>query len=193
MHYTFKLIIAGDGGVGKTTLVNRYISGTFCADTRLTVGVEFMVKRLMIGGDTVDLQIWDFGGQDRFRFILPAYCLGAHGAIFMYDTTSLMSLYHIDEWMKVLRSQSSSIPVVICGTKIDVPNRRAVSKEEALEVASKFGISENIEVSSKTGVNVDALFESICTQMKKITQQSLPDRALRNMAQVPSISTPRVN
>ncbi len=192
MNYTFKLIIAGDGGVGKTTLVNRYVNGTFIADTRLTVGVQFMIKRLELHGDVIALQIWDFGGQDRFRFILPAYCRGAHGAIFMYDTTSLMTLHHIDEWINVVRSQAN-IPVVASGTKIDLVEDRAFAKEEALEVASQFGITDVIEVSSKTGVNVDALFESICTQMKKITQQSLPDRALRNMAQVPSISTPRVN
>ncbi len=192
LRYTFKLIVAGDGGVGKTTLVNRYVNGTFCADTRLTVGVEFMVKRLMISGDTIDLQIWDFGGQDRFRFILPAYCRGAHGAIFMYDTTSLMSLYHMEEWMNILRTQGTSFPVVVGGTKIDIPDRRAVSKEEALEVASKFGISEVIEVSSKTGVNVDALFESISTQIIRISQQAHFGRALKTQAPVASVSTSKV-
>ncbi len=191
MHYTFKLIIAGDGGVGKTTLVNRYVRGTFTADTRLTVGVQFMVKQLIINGDVIDLQIWDLGGQDRFRFILPAYCKGANGGIFMYDTTSMHSLNHMEEWVNIIRSQGEIYPLVVGGTKVDLVESRAFSREEALEEASKFGISEVIEVSSKTGLNVDALFESICTLMIKNTQSARIDRALSRLTQVESVSTPK--
>ncbi len=191
MHYVFKLIVAGDGGVGKTTLVNRFVNGTFHEDFRLTVGIQVAAKREMVNGDTVDLQIWDLGGQERYRFILPDYCKGAHGALFLYDTTSYTSLEHMEDWIKVLRSQGGTFPIVVGGTKIDLPDVRTVPKEEALEVASKFGISEVIEVSSKTGVNVDALFESVCTQMIRFYQQS--HQELRPIAQEPNVSTPREN
>ncbi len=165
MRYTFKVIIAGDGGVGKTTLVNRYVSGTFKEDSRITLGVQFMVKRLNVNGDAVDLQIWDFGGEERFRFILSGYCRGAHGAIFMYDITNPASLYHIDEWMIVLRSQNGRFPVIIGGTKDDLNFARKVGIPEAMQVAGKYGISEAMEVSSKTGHNVELLFQEICHQM----------------------------
>ncbi len=191
--YNFKLIIAGDGGVGKTTLVNKYVNGTFIEDTRLTVGVQFMVKRLVLNGDTINLQIWDFGGQDRFRFILPAYCRGAHGALFMYDTTSLMSLHHMDEWIEILRSQNKSIPVVAGGTKIDLCEDRAFPKEEAFEAASQFGIINVVEVSAKTGANVDVLFETICSQMIKNTQNAQINRGLPTVAQEANLSIPKVN
>jgi small GTP-binding protein len=165
MRYTFKLIIAGDGGVGKTTLVDRYVSGTFNGNSRITLGAQFMVKRLIVGGDAVDLQIWDFGGEDRFRFILPAYCRGAHGAIFMYDVTNLTSLYHVDDWMKILYSQKGKFPIVAAGTKADLTPGRKVSEVEARDVVGRYGISEIFEVSSKSGQNVAALFDTITRTM----------------------------
>ncbi len=190
LNYTFKLIIAGDGGVGKTTLVNRYVNGTFISDTRLTVGVQFMIKCLELHGDVITLQIWDFGGQDRFRFILPAYCRGAHGAIFMYDTTMLMTLHHMDEWINVVRSQGN-IPVVAAGTKIDLVEDRAFAREEALEVASQFGIRDVIEVSSKTGMNVNALFETICSKIIDGMHQASIQPAFRPVPQEPTINVPK--
>jgi small GTP-binding protein len=164
VRYTFKLIIAGDGGVGKTTLVDRYVNGTFKDNTRITLGVQFMVKRLNIDGNPIDLQIWDFGGEDRFRFILPAYCRGAHGAIFMYDVTNPASLFHVDQWIPVLRSQGGKFPVVMGGTKADLEDDRKVPIEEASSVAHRSGIFPPIEVSSKTGQNVEVLFENMCSQ-----------------------------
>ncbi len=185
MRYTFKLIIAGDGGVGKTTLVDRYINGTFHEDTRITLGVQFMVKRLTIDGNPVDLQIWDFGGEERFRFILPAYCLGAHGALFMYDVTNLASLYHTDDWLLVLRSQNAKFPVVAAGTKADLAEARKVSVVKAMNVVEKYGISKVVEVSSKTGQNVDLVFDEICRAMIASCQREPPAPRAKPFATVP--------
>ncbi len=128
--------------MGKTSLVNRFVNGIFHEDFPLTVGIQLAAKRQMVKGDAVDLQIWDLGGQERYRFILPDYCKGVHGALFLYDTTSYTTLEHMEDWIKVLRSQGETFPVVVGGTKIDLPDVRTVPREEALEVASKFGISE---------------------------------------------------
>ncbi len=187
MHYTFKLIIAGDGGVGKTTLVDRYVNGTFHDNSRITLGVQFMVKRLVIDNNAIDLQIWDFGGEDRFRFILPAYCRGAHGAIFMYDTTSPTSLYHIDEWLQVLRSQGGNFPMVVGGTKVDLAGYRKVPLVEAVTVANRSGIANVVEVSSKTGQNVDVLFENLCLQMMKTCRPERTFPYARPISQIANI------
>ncbi len=173
MRYTFKLIIAGDGGVGKTALVDRYVNGQFHDNNRITLGVQFMVKRLNIDGNAIDLQIWDFGGEDRFRFILPAYCRGAHGAIFMYDITNPASLYHVDEWLGVLRSQGGKFPILMGGTKADLIHSRKVPLTEAQSVANRSGILDVVEVSSKNGLNVNTLFENLCLQMMKATRPEL--------------------
>ncbi len=167
MRYMFKLLIAGDGGVGKTTLVDRYVNGTFHDDSRITLGVQFMVKRLNIEGNPVDLQVWDFGGEDRFRFILPAYCRGAHGAIFLYDVTNPVSLKHIGEWILLLRSQHGTFPIIAAGTKVDLNLARKVGAAEATETAERYGISMVLEISSKTGQNVDRLFDEICKLMMR--------------------------
>ncbi len=174
MRYTFKLIVAGDGGVGKTTLVDRYVSGTFHNNSRITLGVQFMVKRLVVNNNPVDLQIWDFGGEDRFRFILPSYCMGAHGALFMYDITNPASLYNMNNWMLLLRSQNGKFPVMAAGTKADLSYERKVEVAEAVKITGKYGISEVMEVSSKTGLNVDLLFDGICQLMIIQVQRKEP-------------------
>jgi len=189
MRYTFKLIIAGDGGVGKTTLVDRYVNGTFHDNSRITLGVQFMVKRLMVDGNPIDLQIWDFGGEDRFRFILPAYCRGAHGAIFMYDVTNPTSLYHVDEWLSVLRSQGGKFPIIMGGTKGDLANAKKVQVEEARSVANRSGILDTVEVSAKTGHQVDVLFEHICSQMMKASRPELTHTAPKPLVQVANLTT----
>src|SRR4030042_1429974 len=94
----FKLIIFGDGGVGKTTLTQRYLTGFFNTDSRLTIGVEFFVKSLEVADKQVKLKTWGFGGEERFRFLLPQYCRGASGGIFVYDVTQELTLHHLSEW-----------------------------------------------------------------------------------------------
>jgi len=133
-----------------------------------------MVKRLVVNNDPVDLQIWDFGGEDRFRFILPSYCLGAHGALFMYDICNPASLYHMDSWMMLLRSQNGKFPVMAAGTKADLNYARKVEVGEAIKLAGKYGITEVVEVSSKTGHNVDLLFDGICQLMITQSHQKAP-------------------
>jgi len=80
-----KVLTGGDGGVGKTTLLHRYVEGKFSSETKMTIGVEFFLKELMIDDQKVLLQLWDFGGQERFRFLLKSYVIGARGALLMFD------------------------------------------------------------------------------------------------------------
>ncbi len=185
MRYTFKLIIAGDGGVGKTTLVDRYVNGTFHDDSRITLGVQFMVKRMTIDDNAIDLQIWDFGGEERFRFILPAYCLGTHGAIFMYDITNPASLLHTDDWMLILRSQNAKFPVIAVGTKADLSADRKVQVGEAMAMVEKYCISEVLEVSAKSGQNVDLVFEKICRAMMQASRREPQAPRAKPFATVP--------
>ncbi len=188
MHYTFKIIIAGDGGVGKTTLVDKYVTGLFKDNSRITLGVQFMVKRLNVEGHQIDLQIWDFGGEERFRFLLPAYCRGVSGAIFMYDVTSPSSLYHIDDWLGILRSQGGHFPLVVAGTKADLGSSRKVSTEEATSIAHRCDIPDVVEVSAKTGQNVDTLFERLCFHMVKANQPQVTYPYPRTVPNVVSLT-----
>ncbi len=171
MTNPFKLIVAGDGGVGKTTLLNRLFEGKFSEDVRITLGVQFRSHKLSINEKQVDLQICDFGGMECFRHILPGYCRGAHGAIFLYDITSPASLNHLGNWLSVLRSKGGKFPIIVGGTKADLSDSRRVSIEEANALVTMSHIPKVIEVSAKTGQNIKVLFENICVQMMNYARQ----------------------
>ena len=158
----FKIIIFGDGGVGKTTLIARYLTGIFRSDSLITIGVDFHVKKIEIEGKRVSLQIWDFAGEERFRFLLPSYVIGASGGIFLYDITRYSSFKNFDSWLEIFkkgyRGENHQIPVLMVGSKLDLEYKRAVSREEAYEIAKKNNLYGYIECSAKDGQSVEDIF-----------------------------------
>lgn len=165
----FKICIFGDGGVGKTTLVNKYLTGVFKADTTITIGVDFHIKTLEMNGLKVRLQIWDFAGEERFRFLLPGYVRGSAGGIFMYDITRFASLKNINGWLQVLNTDIQKtpqlIPILLVGGKTDLEEYRTVSTKDALDIAKSFNLNGFIECSAKNGENIDVIFETIANVM----------------------------
>ncbi len=152
--------------MGKTALAQRYLTGLFADNTRITIGVEFHVKDVQLAGKKVKLQIWDFGGEERFRFLLPSYCKGANGGLFMFDVTNPKTLIHLDPWMDVLRGATgANIPILMVGTKADLAEKRAVESKEAMAVAKSHKFAGYAEVSAKTGANVEGTFETITKVM----------------------------
>jgi len=164
---TFKVIIFGDAGCGKTTLAQRFLTNLFKSDSKMTIGIDFEVKSLEVEGKKVKLQIWDFGGEERFRFLLPSYVRGANGGLFMYDVSNYSSIAHIDDWLMVLNKEASDsqFPILVVGGKADLVNDREVSSEEGINIAKSRGVDGFIECSSKSGINVDITFEAITKLM----------------------------
>jgi small GTP-binding protein len=161
---TFKLVLFGDAGTGKTTLTRRFLTNLFKGDTSMTIGVEFEVKSLEVLGKKVKLQIWDFGGEERFRFLLPTYIRGANCGLFMYDITNFSSLAHVDDWLMVIKNEvrpENRFPIIVVGGKADLQDQREVEPEEAIKIAKSRGLDGFIECSSKTGENVEKTFEAI--------------------------------
>jgi len=165
----FKVCLFGDGGVGKTTLVNRYLTGVFKGNSTITIGVDFHVKKLDIDGYRVSLQIWDFAGEDRFRFLLPSYVVGASGGIFMYDITRYSSLKNFEDWITIFKKgyigDKKQIPVIMVGGKLDLQYKRAVSSKEAYELAKAHNLYGFVECSSKDGRNVEDVFSEMAKLM----------------------------
>ena len=162
---TYKVVIFGDAGTGKTTLTQRYLTNLFKSDTSMTIGVDFEVKSLEIDEKKVKLQIWDFGGEERFRFLLPTYVKGANGGIFMYDITNYSSLAHIDDWLTVIHKKIDDMfPVIVVGGKADLEERE-VSSEEGIQISESRDMNAFIECSSKTGENVEETFEALTRLM----------------------------
>jgi len=155
----FKIVIIGDAGSGKTTLTKRFKTNLFISDSQMTIGVDFITKDLEVDGKKVKLMIWDFGGEERFRFILPKYINGAMGGLFLYDITSYPSLAHIDNWLNVINGRKEQIPLVLLGGKADLDTHREISMEEGEKIAKEKGFSGFTECSSKTGKNVDKSFK----------------------------------
>ena len=166
----FKLCIFGDGGVGKTTLLGRYLTGIFKANQSITIGVDFHVKKLTVNGKNVLLQIWDFAGESRFRFLLPSYILGASGGLFMYDLTRYSSLKNFPEWVNIFKNgfigdKDKPLPVIMVGGKLDLGFKRAVPSKEAFDLAKSHKLHGYIECSAKDGRNIEDIFEEIAKLM----------------------------
>ncbi len=156
--FTFKIMMLGDASVGKTSLTIRYISGSFLEDLKLTIGVDFYSKTTSYNNKKVKLQIWDFGGEERFRFLLSQYCKGTNGCFFLYDITNSVTLDHLPDWTQILREYAGDIPIILVGSKLDLAEFRAVAHKDGLNAAKKYNLASFIELSSKTGENVEKGF-----------------------------------
>ncbi|MEM4447000.1 MAG: Rab family GTPase [Candidatus Jordarchaeales archaeon] len=156
MAVIVKVLVEGDGGVGKTSLVRRYCDGNY-TDTKMTIGVAFDKKTLEIDGENVTLMIWDFGGEERFREILPDFCKGAHVALLVYDVSRIESFLNLKEWLLLTRNNAGDIPVILVGSKCDLERR--VSVEDVADFMEKYGVAHHVETSAKNNVNVGAAFE----------------------------------
>ena len=161
----------GDETSGKTSLINRYISDFFNDDQKLTTGVDFYTKTTSYEGRKVKLLFFVFGDEGRFRFLLHQYCKGANGALFLYNITNPRSLDPLPEWTRIIREYAGDIPIMLVGTKAHLEEQRAITREQGIQLAHIHNLSGFIEISSKTGKNIDHLFGAIT---EKIFKKYLP-------------------
>ena len=166
-YYKLKLIILGDSGVGKTNIIQRYISDTFNTETRATVGVEFFVKNYRVNNDIIKLEIWDTAGQERYKSITSAYYKGSRGALIVYDITRTITFEDIEKWKNEINEKvKGSLKLMLIGNKCDLKDERKVSIEEALEKAKLLNIPL-METSALDSTNIQKAFESILKEMYK--------------------------
>ena len=159
--YTWKIMMLGDADVGKTSLTIRYISGFYLEDLKLTIGTDFYSKTTSYKEKKIKLQIWDFGGEERFRFLLHQYCKGANAALLLYNITNRQSIYNLPEWTRIIREHAGDIPIMLVGTERHLENYRVITREQGINIAKKYRLSSFIELSAKTGENVEKTFEVI--------------------------------
>lgn len=160
--YKLKIIVAGAGGVGKTTLVHRFLSGQFLKFS-MTIGVSFQTHTIVLEDEkTAKLIIWDLGGQERFRqmSVFESYCIGAHGIILALDMTSAVrTIQELNVWADIVRGGAPNAPIVLIGTKADLMIEDIDFPQDLLgHFIQENNIKGFFETSSLTGQNVQETF-----------------------------------
>ncbi|XP_028247069.1 ras-related protein RHN1-like isoform X2 [Glycine soja] len=156
-----KLVLLGDMGAGKTSLVLRFVKGEFSEYQDSTIGAAFFTQVLSLNEATVKFDIWDTAGQERYHSLAPMYYRGAAAAIVVYDITSMDSFVRAKKWVReVLRQANSSLTMFLVANKADLEAERKVRYEEGEEYAKENGLSF-LETSAKTAQNVNELFYEI--------------------------------
>ncbi|KAM3143777.1 hypothetical protein pb186bvf_004053 [Paramecium bursaria] len=189
--YLFKLVIIGDSGVGKSSLLLRFADDSFSDSYLTTIGVDFRFRTLPIDGKNVKLQIWDTAGQERFRTITSAYYKGADGIVLVYDITNKSSFTSIDRfWINEVESYAEkNVELLLIGNKSDSDDR-VVSVAEALDYANSKKMT-HIEASAKTADQVNKAFTQLAKKLmaKKDQQNQTKGPSGRSQSQQQQPST----
>ncbi|HKZ42479.1 MAG TPA: GTP-binding protein [Candidatus Hodarchaeales archaeon] len=172
-----KIVLAGDGAVGKTALRRAFMGTTFSSDYLMTIGADFSTKEIQLPSprsETVKFQIWDLAGQMRFSEVRTVYYNGASGAVLIYDCTRPESFENTPKWlMEIKKNSKSPIPVVLLANKVDLKDKVDFSIEKSqgqalAQAITRYYFDERAEMSipffetsAKTGLNVDAAFYAL--------------------------------
>lgn len=165
---TLKLLIIGESGVGKSSLLLRFTDDTFDPEVAATIGVDFKVKSMSVNGNPVKLAIWDTAGQERFRTLTPSYYRGAQGVILVYDVTSRSSFQKLEMWLGEVDAYANRPGMVkmLVANKIDNKKDRVITRDDGLKFARKHS-TLFIECSARTADGVATAFEEL---VEKIIQ-----------------------
>eukprot|EP00048_Salpingoeca_helianthica_P009075 m.130152 g.130152 ORF g.130152 m.130152 type:complete len:226 (-) comp14768_c0_seq2:31-708(-) len=168
-----KLCLLGDAGVGKSSLVYRFVSDAFSPNLEATIGASFMSKTLLVDGKTFKYQIWDTAGQEKYRGLAPMYYRGAAAAVLVYDITRADSLNTLKVWVRELQQMGpQDIVMAIVGNKLDLKKDRQVETATARTYADSVG-AIFLEASALTSENVLPLFEAISRRLPQSAQQRI--------------------
>jgi small GTP-binding protein len=166
-----KLVIIGDGAVGKTTLTKVFCNNEYI-DQIMTIGIDIHAKETLLNKKKVTLQIWDISGQDQFKFLLPDFVKNANGAILAFDRTRPTSFRNLDEWFQLLRTHEPQIPIVLVATKGDLVYHPALNPELAKEFVRSHELIGFEDTSAKAKINIHAPFQRLIEHIHGLTPGS---------------------
>ncbi|XP_070553895.1 ras-related protein Rab-9A-like [Ptychodera flava] len=172
-----KVVILGDGGVGKSSLMNRFITNKFDSQSFHTIGVEFLNKDIVIDGNCYTLQIWDTAGQERFKSLRTPFYRGSDCCLLTFGVDDMQSFHNLNMWKKEFLyyadvKDSENFPFVVIGNKVDVPpEQREVTTQEAEMWCEGNGEVPYYETSAKDSINVDEAFTAVVKQLHKLEEK----------------------
>lgn len=169
--YLFKLLLIGDSGVGKTSVLFRFSDDAFNSTFISTIGIDFKIRTIELGDKKIKLQIWDTAGQERFRTITTAYYRGAMGILLVYDITNEKSFENIKTWIKNIEQHASAdVEKMILGNKCDMEDKRKITKEQGEQLAKEYNV-KFMETSAMNRTNVEQAFIEIASDIKNKMDQ----------------------
>jgi small GTP-binding protein len=167
----YKLILLGDGTVGKTSFFKRYFNNDFNDNYMMTIGVNDSFKFIQIQKNVIKIKIWDTAGQERFRSLPRKYYQHVDGIILLYDVTSRESFNNISKWIKDIADNSGNkVIIYLVGNKIDLIDERKVEFSEAMETATKNGM-RSMEISCKLDINVKEVITNIASEIYEVNTE----------------------
>ena len=176
-EYVYKLSLIGDGGVGKTSLVQRFVYGIFKRDYKATIGTFISKKECEFKelGTSVRFMIWDLAGQSQFERLWPDYLTDSRAGIIVFDITERESFNNVKKWYDIItRVALPNIILILVGNKVDLTTSRVISTEEGMELAKELNIYY-METSAKTNQNIEDVFEWIALQIINLKIEEIKD------------------
>ncbi|MHA2027969.1 MAG: Rab family GTPase [Candidatus Kariarchaeaceae archaeon] len=162
-EFTFKILLIGDGRVGKTSLVNRFVKNTFTKSYLHTIGMEPSFRNVNIKKKEIALQIFDIAGEKSFSKLREMFYKGAKGGLITFDLTRKNTLNSVESWYKEVQNKAKGGKYILVGNKNDLPNQRQVSTADAKKVVEKLNLLDYIETSALTGDQVADAFAKLAT------------------------------
>jgi small GTP-binding protein len=165
--YIFKVVVVGNGAVGKTSVVLRYTQHKFSENYTMTIGSNFAIAEVKLpDGQLCKLQIWDLAGQPHFSFVRPPFYKGASAIILVYSVINRKSLEELRDWKEDFTKYLPADTIMyILANKADLKDERVVSFEEGKKMAEELGAAGFWETSAKTGDNVQTVFNTIAAKV----------------------------
>ncbi|PWA25820.1 hypothetical protein CCH79_00001556 [Gambusia affinis] len=172
MEVAIKVVVVGNGAVGKSSMIQRYCKGIFTKDYKKTIGVDFLERQIIVNGEEVRLMLWDTAGQEEFDAITKAYYRGAQACVLVFSTTDRESYQAIDNWREKVEAEVGNIPTVLVQNKIDLLEETVIKNEEAEALAKRLKL-RFYRASVKEDLNVNEVFKYLAEKyLQRLKQQT---------------------